>query len=974
MTSKQRKREARKQPKLEAAKPAPPAFFGLFDPRLTQDDPEFGVFCEATGILQQLEQLQHQHRESDLLDLLHGCLHGPALDWFKDQPEFTSLHDFDIALTKAFPPKSSAPQEQQKSEVSTPDRCQWCQLDYEIWNSHRLQYSSCAAQNQQAYEFALQFLEEHACETFETSTVSTLVAPPTPSAPQEQQELNISPEDLKAIKKTKANVIKNAKRVKSKALKAQEAAKSTSELQDIDIFDSILTYENRRFSEAANFLQHLQQCQHQYKKSDLLFLLPSCLWGPAFDIWYDKQNVMNSASLNEWIEALRAEFADAAFAKSKVNCSKITCMRCESSFNSKEKLREHVREQHAKKFICSSSLSINTLKSVCEDEEKPVFDDSSASPTPQESEISTATPKQISESTMIFEVVTSSKSFHLPSNAPEIVPKPMENMSTQCSITPSKPLSSQMFESESQEASVQKSSIIDAPLSNDTAKSVCETEERSAVIEASALQAPHIPSTTPRSQVAFETTSPKSSSLPTEALKVVSESVENESNQCPSASVFSFPRTLEPEHHEFAIKKPESESSLLEISPTKSVCESEENAAVTCSSASLTSQKSSILSSAFKRSCLICRIDVPSVKEHYLESPSCHEALRHRIEQQLARRALQQEQQEAQKQADVEKAISQLVKDSHLSINSVNLVCEIEETPPASHKSESTKRSATCRRCNQIFNSNNKLHEHIREHHARKSVKSSNLRVIIPESSYKSIEKSAVSCPLTPQSASPTPPATPRNQIFSAEMPSRSDSPKGSHLPIATLKITPKSVEKLPANCPLTPPLSPPRTPVRKHQELHMQKSYLTMDDLSRMFGEKPRPFGLQQHQNRALSPRSSGIRQAHSVKSHLTIENLFEMFNGKCRRKGLFQGQRNVSSREFSSGQSRITAYFKPTANQKPSINQDSKSSEPKSWNQHMLRNQSALPPAKACLRNRPIYHTNCQMSPASETGLCKS
>ena len=856
MTSKQRKREARKL--AEAAKPAPPAYFGLFNPTATSDDPEWDIFSESTGILQRLQQLQLLHRESDLLDLLHGCLMGPALDWFKNQPGFTSLHEFGIALTSAFPPKqndsssrsilapksrceisensaesdwavptappaSFAPQKQQKM-----DRCQWCQLHYEIWDSHRLQYPSCAARNKQAYESALQFLEGHASEVIKKSAVST------PPDPQEQHEL-----------------------------------KSTPELQDIGIFDPTLTYEDRRFSEATDFLQHLQQCQYQYRESDLLFLLPSCLYGPAFDIWFDKQTTMESASLNEWIETLRVDFAAAAFAKPKVHYSTITCMRCDSSFNSKEKLREHVREQHAKKSVNSSSLLNNTAKSICKTMEKSAVTDLPAPPALQESNTSAATLKQIPESTMTSGTVTSPQDSHLTFSAPETVPESVENESNQYSSVSLFPFS-QTFEPEHQQSYVQEPPGSWSSLTNLTPKLVCETEEKPAAIEASALQAP------------------------------------------------------------------------------------------------LISQKSPILPLVFKRSCPTCRIDVSSVQEHYLESPSCHEALRNRIEHQLALHAYQPKQ-EAQKQAE----------DSHLSVYAVNSVCEIEETSSTPHKflapkpmsesaiaprtvtllerpnlsfptpgtmSKSTERSATCRRCNKIFNSNNKLHEHIRQNHARKPVKSSDLRVSAPELTYKPIEKPASICPpalLAPQK-SPTPPATPRSQISWFSINSEPvAAPTRSDLPIATYKISPKPLESAVASCPLTPPTSPSQAPVRKHQKPH-NEPYLTLDDLNRMFHGKPRPFGLRQHHNRRSSPQDFGFRQSSQPcsstpkKPCLTMHNLGRMFDGKSRRKGLFQSQNHESS-QASSGQMQITAYFKPTANQKPPINQTSKGSKPKTSKQHM-------------------------------------
>ena len=840
MTSKQRKREVRKR--VEAAKSAFFAFFDLFDSRLTQNDSDLKVFCEVTDILQQLRQLQHQHRESNLFDLLHDCFHDSVLDWFKNQSKFISVHHFDITFTKAFFSKSSVSQKQQMLKISTPDRCQWCQLDYETWNSHRLQYSSCVAQNQQAYEFVLQFFEEHASQIIEKSSITISSVSFAASASQKQQQSNV----LKIAKKIKFNAIKNAKRVKSKALKAEETAKSTSTFQDIDIFDSILTCDDRRFSESEEFLQHLQQCQHQYRKSDLFTLLLACLWGVAFDIWFDKQTIMKSTSLTGWIDILRVDFANVSFAKSKVNWLNIICMRCDSNFHFKEKLREHVREQHAKKFVNSSFLSINTVKSVCEARKNSVVTCSSDSSISQESETSTATSKQIFES-MIFEAVTSSKNSHLTSTAPETVSELMKNTSIQCSFTSSK-------------------------------------------------------------------SSP--------------------------------PQTLESEHHELVIQKSERKSSLLKISSNKSVCESEKNSTVTSSSASFTS-----FSSVFKRSCSICRIVVISIKEHYLEYSSCHEALHHRVEQQLARRASQREQ-KAQKQTKIEKAISQFVKNSHLSINAVNFVREIEKTSFASHKSKSTKRTATCRRCNQIFNFNNKFHEHIRQHHARKSVKSSDFSFSTLESACKLAKNSTIICSFfsstllasfTPQKLSIFS-ETSRSQkfwfsiIFESVIASTR-----SCLSFATLEIASKRKKIATFKRSFTFSLTSFRTFVRKHQEFYLQKSHLTMNDLIHMFNGKSKSFDLQQHQNLASSQQNFDFRQfdrscsTSSKRFHLTIENLFEMFDEKSRKKSLFQSQNNVSSQTFSD-QMQIIVYFKSTVNQKSLIIQNSKNSKSKSLSQHML------------------------------------
>ena len=315
-----------------------------------------------------------------------------------------------------------------------------------------------------------------------------------------------------------------------------------------------------------------------------------------------------------------------------------------------------------------------------------------------------------------------------------------------------------------------------------------------------------------------------------------------------------------------------------------------------------------------------------------------------RLNELRERRAQRETKQETQKQAEMIEQEAQKKAARFMSVSSKrsSLQLRVSNSASKSMKSASIQRivcaRTICKRCNQIFNFNNKLHEHIRQHHARKSVisKSSDLRAPALESTYKIAEKSTITCP-SASHASPTPSATPQSQIFSTKMSSRSVSPSDSHLSIATLKITSKSLEKLPVNCQLTSSLSSSRTSVRKHQESNIQKSYLTMKNLSRMFDEKFRSFDLQQHQNRPSSSRKFDIRRSHSIKSHLTIENLFQMFDEKFRRKSLFQNQKNVSSREFSSEQSRITVYFKPTVNQKISISQTSKSSKSKTSKQYL-------------------------------------
>ena len=238
----------------------------------------------------------------------------------------------------------------------------------------------------------------------------------------------------------------------------------------------------------------------------------------------------------------------------------------------------------------------------------------------------------------------------------------------------------------------------------------------------------------------------------------------------------------------------------------------------------------------------------------------------------------------------------------------------------------------TCKRCKQNFNFNNKFHEHIRQHHARKSVKDFVFRVFTFEFAYKIVEKSTDICSSVSQSASFISFATSRSQIFSAKIVSRFISSNDSNFSIATHKITSKFVKIASINDFFTQ-FATFSSMFRKS----ISKSHFTIHDLFRMFVEKFKSLNLRQHHNRRFSQQNFDIRQFRSIKSHLIIENLFEMFDEKFRKKNLFQNQNNVSFQTFSN-QMRIIVYFKFTVNQKSSISQDSKNSKSKSLNQHMF------------------------------------
>ena len=263
---------------------------------------------------------------------------------------------------------------------------------------------------------------------------------------------------------------------------------------------------------------------------------------------------------------------------------------------------------------------------------------------------------------------------------------------------------------------------------------------------------------------------------------------------------------------------------------------------------------------------------------------------------------------------------------------------------------------AVCKHCEGTFDSKNKLHEHLRQHHAKEVVKDASGRscnregdktspttsttshTTPPTSPKTTTTKFSISRPVTPPERPtnpPTPPATPAT-------PEQITSSKRSRLPLPTYKNTPKSVETASKpvetasfNCPPTPPATPAPRPRKS-----ASKPHLTIDDLVRMFRGKPRPFGLPQHQKRRHSPRNPGTTY-----------------------------------------QSRITAYFLPAANQKAPISQGLKSPNPKSFQQHTpaesippcrpaLPEKSALPPYKKA----GISYTSLQSRSSPRSSILRS
>ena len=149
------------------------------------------------------------------------------------------------------------------------------------------------------------------------------------------------------------------------------------------------------------------------------------------------------------------------------------------------------------------------------------------------------------------------------------------------------------------------------------------------------------------------------------------------------------------------------------------------------------------------------------------------------------------------------------------------------------HTQEAVCKKTVCKHCEGAFDSKNKLHEHLRQHHT------------------KPVEDKVVNA---------------SGRSFNRE----GDKTSPTTSPTTTPPTSPKTTPKFSISRPVTPseqarnPPTPPATPAPRLRK-SASKLHLTIDDLVRMFRGKPSPFGLPQHQKRRPSPQRSGARPYQS-------------------------------------------------------------------------------------------------------------
>ena len=234
------------------------------------------------------------------------------------------------------------------------------------------------------------------------------------------------------------------------------------------------------------------------------------------------------------------------------------------------------------------------------------------------------------------------------------------------------------------------------------------------------------------------------------------------------------------------------------------------------------------------------------------------------------------------------------------------------------HTQKDCSKSFTCKHCEKAFASNNKLHEHVRLHHIRKSYNKT-LRQRFAEEKDRHINLSI---------SRPTPPTTSRSMAASARpsplaismtkaQAARSIVPPADS-PITSMNsAAPKSSRRHGPTCTRsTPPPSPLRISVLSHTA---SKAYMTMKELFEMFAEKLSKRSMNIIQKRSTSSCSPGPRQTRIKPLRQRGPNT-AMLAGKQSRRSLDAIRKRMrSSLSSMSGQAQITSYFKPAGQPNP-------------------------------------------------------
>ena len=553
----------------------------------------------------------------------------------------------------------------------------------------------------------------------------------------------------RAQKIAKRKIRKIAERVE---LKTTEVAKSTSKFQNIDIFDSTACNESEfeLYNEIAKFLQHLQQRQHQYRKSDLLNLLSKRLCDHASE-WFKTQ--FEFISLKRFDKTLAKAFLEAFvrcvslrssnlqlktfdvisesienLSSSEITCARVICKFCKQSFNFNKKLYEHICKLCKQSFnfnrklyehICkhetlksvkNSSLSIKTVNLVCEIEKKSFVTHVSFA-------LFARSQNLIFESATTFKSIILLKRSILSSSTFETVSKLMKSTSMQCLLASFSSHVSQISAQKHQKFDVQNSLIVNSFLLIDTVKSTCEIAKKSTTCRhcKQTFKFKELLRKHKREQHAKKFII--NSSLLSHALNSVCKTkkksaVKSVTNLFASQKLHIFAR----KHQKIDVQKHSVVSSHLSINTVNLICEIKKTsfASLKLSASSAKSQKS-IFESAitFKIITLLKHSNLSSStleikSKSTKKSITCSHCLQLISEQKVEWRFRMT-------------CLFARLKTSRLNL-SLNTFVIISKTMKNASIQEIACVRTLCKSCKQNFNFNKKLFEHIREHETLKRI------------------------------------------------------------------------------------------------------------------------------------------------------------------------------------------------------------------------------------------------------------
>ena len=206
----------------------------------------------------------------------------------------------------------------------------------------------------------------------------------------------------------------------------------------------------------------------------------------------------------------------------------------------------------------------------------------------------------------------------------------------------------------------------------------------------------------------------------------------------------------------------------------------------------------------------------------------------------------------------------------------------------ANHEELMKTRKHAYRRCSVKFASNIKLHQHVQEHHIKKSEKQSKTsltnvsqslfffsifatEIASTKSTTSILSSFIISCVETTSIESTTPTKPTAISVAIPPPTSLATSSATSNISLSWAAIVAKSMPSTPSP---TPSTKSSKSSISKSQK--RVKTYLTIDDLHRMFAEKPRRTCLPIIQTRTFS-RSSPSSPS-SFMSHMRLKSTTQM------------------------------------------------------------------------------------------------